>query len=91
MTRLIRADDYGHVSSLPPGASAYVNDGCRCEGCRAGQAASQARLRVKYRTRREDFPIPHGTDNGYTNYRCKCDQCRAAHTAAARRRRKAAS
>jgi hypothetical protein len=57
--------------------SAYRKRKCRCDTCRARNAANQARQRA---TR---DPLPpgdprHGTLNGYTNYRCRCGPCAAA-------------
>jgi len=32
--------------------------------------------------RREQHPIPHGTDSGYTRRKCRCPDCREAHRVA---------
>jgi hypothetical protein len=60
----------------------YCNHGCRCQRCRASNAAYQQGARQ----RRQDFidagRVPdhvHGTENGYGNYRCRCDPCTKAH------------
>ena len=72
----------------------YGNLNCRCDDCRAANAAHHKdymgrhpEQREKHRVRRQtikplDVDDPrHGTDNGYTNYVCRCDDCRAARLA----------
>lgn len=73
-----------HISTLPPGVSAYTNDKCRCDGCREGMRQNQQQMRDWFRAHPEDARIPHGTFNGYTNYACRCDACRRAATEARR-------
>lgn len=58
----------------------YGNLACRCDACKAANAAYQRKLRLE----RHGRPIPdhvHGTENGYARWYCKCDACRAAHKA----------
>lgn len=74
-----------HTSTLPPGRSAYSNDGCRCDECRAGSWARMQEMREWFRAHPEDPRIPHGTYGGYTNYSCRCDECRRANTEYARK------
>ena len=66
--------------------------GCRCEHCRAAEAAYKRRLRASYADR--ELPeVPHGR-NRYWNYGCRCEVCKADSAAAAREsyaRRRAAA
>lgn len=59
----------------------YNYYGCRCDGCRAWNAAD-CRRRRDLRLRR---PIPatavHGLATTYATYACRCDACRKAHAA----------
>ena len=64
--------------------SAYLNHDCRCDPCKAANAANQRRYRAE-KKKQEVPPEVHGTDNGYTNYGCREACCRAAHAAARRR------
>ena len=47
--------------------------GCRCEGCRAANAARHRKLRADRRSRGAT-PNVHGS-TGYSNYGCRCDVC----------------
>lgn len=66
--------------------STYTNRGCRCEVCRAAQAAYMREYKSRI------FLMPgdsrHGTDNGYNNYGCRCAKCRAARSEYRSRRAK---
>ncbi|MEV4246996.1 hypothetical protein AB0J63_26730 [Streptosporangium canum] len=61
--------------------SAYLG-GCRCNACRAANAAvrQRDRQRAKADPRRADR-AGHGKDSTYKNHGCRCDACRAAHAA----------
>lgn len=76
MTRLVPRDTVtaAHVSTLPPGVTAYTHDGCRCRGCRDAQADYMAETRAAYRNR-DLYPVRHGTLDGYTNHSCRCADC----------------
>ena len=70
-------DDPRHGS-----VNGYNNLKCRCDECRAANAA----YRLDWLRRRGHNPIDdddprHGTIGGYTNYSCRCDKCRAANNA----------
>lgn len=71
--------------------NAYANYGCRCDQCKAANAA-----RVRRRSHERDAstlpPEAHGKYTTYTNWRCRCEKCKiagAAANAAAYARRKA--
>jgi hypothetical protein len=53
----------------------YQNHGCKCEACRAAQAAYQR----QFRDGKDPAEAPHGTDTGYLSWRCRCVLCREAH------------
>ena len=76
-------------------ANMYVNYGCRCDKCRAGNTARAARSRAE-RVKKLAAGwclVRHGVYSTYINYGCRCDQCTAANTAATRlyRQRRASS
>lgn len=52
--------------------------GCRCEDCRAANAAYTKQLREGRQKQLSTTPIAHGAD-GYTNWGCRCEACRRAH------------
>lgn len=54
--------------------SRYRHGGCRCDACRAANAAY---VRSWKRNRKGD--PPHGTLDGYVNWFCRCPECVAAH------------
>jgi hypothetical protein len=67
------------------GSSGYDNYGCRCDVCRAGNAAKQKRIRESNREERElvdgvwVHPLAtHGTLTGYQYYKCRCRDCTRA-------------
>lgn len=76
----------------------YRNLGCRCDRCRAANAASHLawthrtgmhRPREEYLDNLYDNPPPHGTVTSYARpWFCRCDECRAASAAARARRRR---
>lgn len=79
-----------------PSRTAYTH-GCRCDGCRAANAAYHSAWR--HRTRRTDPGRRNATGgggtgrgwshglSGYVSYGCRCDVCRVAHTDYRRARR----
>jgi hypothetical protein len=60
--------------------TAYRNHGCRCEECRATQAAYNRRNRA---TRLDTGSLSHGTRSAY-DAGCRCDECRLARSIAYR-------
>ena len=52
--------------------SGYQYHGCRCDDCKAANAASFRRWRT---TMRGTEPRKHGIVSAYTHYRCRCDAC----------------
>ena len=56
---------------------AYSNYGCRCDECRAANAARFARRKAERDMRMSDFE--HGS-SGYVNWGCRCDVCAEAHS-----------
>lgn len=75
----------------------YTNHRCRCDDCKAANAAMQRDQREKRAQRlagiatpgvrpdAKDKPI-HGLPTTYTNWGCRCPACKAAHAAAMRNR-----
>lgn len=61
--------------------STYSNHKCRCESCRAANAAYQRALLARYRE--AGGRGQHGTAYRYQTG-CRCTECRAAHAAADR-------
>lgn len=60
-----------------PSRDRYNNAGCRCDGCRAENAAYH---RERRKARIENIPAHvHGTNDGYLNYMCRCRECNDAH------------
>lgn len=60
----------------------YNTHGCRCDQCRAANAAYSRSLAARKRAGEpvrecSRAPITHGTTRGY-NRGCRCDDCRAA-------------
>lgn len=53
----------------------YKERRCRCDECRAWNAAHHA----QGRDRREGTALVHGSNSTYVNYKCRCDDCRDAH------------
>ena len=69
----------------------YTGHRCRCEECRAVNAAYQA-AKVQQRARLLAvglITVKHGTENAYGNYGCRCEECRDARAATSRRYRAA--
>ncbi len=68
--------------------SRYGYHGCRCDVCRAGNAARCAALKAARATRLAADPsaAPHGTVNTYRNWDCRCPDCAAAQSEAPRNR-----
>lgn len=71
---------------------------CRCDECRAANAASQREYVARIRERKDaamvdphSLRVPHGTSNAYCNHKCRCDECRAAWAAYMRARRAGAT
>jgi hypothetical protein len=58
--------------------SAYANYGCRCDECKAANAARVQR-RARERTSEEPAPDSHGKDSTYKNWGCRCEACIEAH------------
>jgi hypothetical protein len=73
--------------------STYVNRRCRCDECRAANAAYKRR----HKAAQALSPIPadiHGSINAYVNRDCHCQPCRNAWSAymrAYRTRKRAAA
>lgn len=74
----------------------YRSAKCRCDECRAANAASRREYVARIRERKDAATgeppsprVPHGTTNAYSNYKCRCDECRAAWAAYIARRRDA--
>ncbi|MDN5767192.1 MAG: very short patch repair endonuclease [Humibacillus sp.] len=65
--------------------STYSNYQCRCDACRAANAAYQRELIARYRE--QGGRGQHGTAYRYQTG-CRCDDCRAAHAAADRQYRR---
>lgn len=65
------------VEGAPHGTvTAYTHYRCKCDPCRAANAAHHSALRQR---RRELGSAPtHGT-SGYANYGCRCPVCTDAH------------
>lgn len=73
-----------HPLTLPLGDprhgtyNGYSNYDCRCDECRAANAAYQRRADA----RRAATGLPEGDprhgENGYTNYGCRCSTCTEA-------------
>jgi hypothetical protein len=57
--------------------NAYSAYGCRCDECRAANAARAKRRRLERYAEGGDFE--HGVC-GYTNWGCRCDECSEAHS-----------
>lgn len=55
----------------------YQNHSCRCDECRAAQAAYQ----LLFKRRADPAQAPHGTTTGYSSWNCRCVPCREAHAA----------
>jgi len=67
--------------------TAYSHYGCRCDECRAANAARKKR-RDKERARLLAAGLvnpTHGEVSTYSNYLCRCDECRAAWSERCRR------
>ena len=67
-------------------ASTYDNHGCRCDECRAANAARHAAARKR---RKVDLGagravVPHGKASTYANWGCRCAACTAARRDAKR-------
>jgi hypothetical protein len=60
--------------------SMYVNGKCRCENCKAANAAWQKNIRARRALDRELFKVEHGTLNAYTNYGCRCPACKSVQS-----------
>jgi hypothetical protein len=59
--------------------------GCRCDACRAAQAACDSARRPRTgRTPKPSTPLRHGTCHGY-NRGCRCDECQRANMESQRR------
>lgn len=56
--------------------STYTYWKCRCEACRAANAAYHQQLRM---SRNPKDAKEHGTLSTYVNYRCRCEVCSAAN------------
>lgn len=56
--------------------------GCRCDDCRAHNAARCQKLQRARCERSEQ--APHGTVGAYTNWGCRCEPCTSAHNARCR-------
>lgn len=59
----------------------YGNHGCRCDPCRAANAAYQRELMARYRA--SGGRGEHGTSYRYDTG-CRCASCREAHNAKSR-------
>lgn len=72
--------------SLDPGVvehgseDTYQNWGCRCEACKAGNAARALERRQERKLRLEADPTltEHGKESTYVNWLCRCGDCTAA-------------
>ena len=71
------------------GYSGYQNYKCRCETCRAANAAAVTRMRAQRAAQLAEDPaaVSHGVASTYDNWRCRCADCRAASARRARQRR----
>lgn len=57
------------------GASAYANNRCRCDDCKA---ANTERVAARREQRRRTRPIPRDVEHGascYVNWGCRCETC----------------
>ena len=72
------------------GQAGYTYYGCKCDVCRAANAARGRRAKDDRlaRVAAGEIEIPHGR-GGYTNYGCKCDVCTKANSTACRNYRRA--
>lgn len=73
--------------------SAYNNMGCRCQPCKAANAAHIRAMRAQARERAKTDPriIPHGTAHAYAYWGCRCSDCREAARVAVAKYRQAAA
>ncbi len=80
-----------HIVGYPVSRSSYINRKCRCDGCRAAQAAYMRRFRQRASADlvAGEVEVQHGTSSTYTNYRCGCGPCREAWRIYQRRLREA--
>ncbi len=76
------------VDSWTHGRSAYVSRGCRCERCRADNAAYTRELRQRLHQRPLPRDLVHGC-GAYANWGCRCRTCRDANAAHVRQWRQA--
>lgn len=70
------------------GQTGYTYYGCKCDVCRAANAARCRRAKEDRlaRVAAGEAEIPHGR-GGYTNYGCHCEVCTQANSAACRKYR----
>jgi hypothetical protein len=66
------------------GTAVEYNRGCRCEECKAHNAARHRAGAVDRMSRPEE--IPHGTESGYVNWYCRCGPCSSVGRAKLRER-----
>lgn len=55
--------------------SGYRYSGCRCDDCRAWNAANVRRSRLRRVSRGIPPGAKHGDRNLYVNYGCRCEAC----------------
>ena len=61
----------------------YTNNACRCERCRAANAAYVQKRRYERAAALAADPsrAAHGEESTYTNWRCRCQPCTEARAA----------
>lgn len=69
-----RGDVLGFASRLEHGTPFAYGRGCRCDRCKAANAA----YHLDWHNRKKAKGPWHGTIGGYTNHHCRCYECRRA-------------